>query len=123
MENIVGKWKNAGNQHICPSGFCPEIKFIGTNGPLILKKVGHFRKYGALVNPFPNDNFYTHPNCKSLQKTILNLMNMAESSAKDYKTMWEKEKLLVTSHFSFSYSVFKRLVLQTCKARACLGKG
>ena len=34
------------------SGFCPEIKSIGTNGPLSLKKVGHFRKYGALVN-FP----------------------------------------------------------------------
>ena len=29
--------------------------------------------------------------------------------------MWEKEKLLVTSNFSFSHSVFKRLVLQTCK--------
>ena len=29
------------------------------------------------------------------------------------KTMWEKGKLLVTSNFSFSHSVFKRLVLQT----------
>ena len=28
-------------------GFCPEIKSTGTNGPLSLKKVGHFRKYGA----------------------------------------------------------------------------
>ena len=28
-------------------GFCPEIKSIGTNGPLSLKKVGNFRKYGA----------------------------------------------------------------------------
>ena len=27
------------------AGFCPEIKFIGTNGPLSLKKVSHFRKY------------------------------------------------------------------------------
>ena len=38
-------------------GFCPESKSIGTNGPLSLKKVGHFRKYGALVNfHFCDDN-------------------------------------------------------------------
>ena len=35
------------------AGFCPEIKSIGTNGPLSLEKVGHFRKYGALAE-FPN---------------------------------------------------------------------
>ena len=29
--------------------------------------------------------------------------------------LWEKEKLLVTSNFSFSHSVLKRLVLQTPK--------
>ena len=31
------------------------------------------------------------------------------------KTLWEKEKLLVTSKFSFSHSVFKRLVSQGCQ--------
>ena len=35
--------------------------------------------------------------------------------------MWEKEKLLVESNFSFSYSVFKRLVQQTRKN--LFGKG
>ena len=35
--------------------------------------------------------------------------------------MWEKEKLLVTSNFSFSHSVFKRLVLQTCKNKGLFG--
>ena len=29
--------------------------------------------------------------------------------------LWEKEKLLITSNFSFSHSVFKRLLLQTRK--------
>ena len=48
---------------------------------------------------------------------------MAESPPKGQKTLWEKEKLLVTSNFSFSHSVCKRLVLQTRKTRACLGKG
>ena len=42
-------------------------------------------------------------------------MKMAESSLNEWKTQWEKEKLLVTSNFSFYHSVFKRLVLQTCK--------
>ena len=37
--------------------------------------------------------------------------------------MWEKEKLLVTSNFSFSHSVFKRLVLQTRKNKGLFGVG
>ena len=38
---------------------------------------------------------------------------MTENSPKGWKTLWEKEKLLVTSNFSFSRSVFKRSILQT----------
>ena len=37
--------------------------------------------------------------------------------------MWEKEKLLVTSNFSFSHSVFDRLVLQTGKNQGLCRKG
>ena len=37
--------------------------------------------------------------------------------------MWEKEKLLVISNFSFSHSVFKRLELQTRKNKGSFGKG
>ena len=37
--------------------------------------------------------------------------------------MWEKEKLLVMSNFSFSHIVFKRLILQTCKNQGLFGKG
>ena len=33
------------------------------------------------------------------------------------------EKLLVMSNFSFSHSVFKRLVLHTCKNQGLFGKG
>ena len=36
---------------------------------------------------------------------------------------WEKEKLLVTSNFSFSRSVFKRPVLQTHENQDLFGKG
>ena len=75
------------------------------------------------VNPFPNDKFWTLPNSKSLQMTISNLMKMAETSPNGLKTLWEKEKLLVTSNFSFSHSVFKRFVLQTRKNQGLFGKG
>ena len=39
------------------------------------------------------------------------------------ETLWEKEKLLVASDFSFSHSVFKRFVLQTHKNQGLYGKG
>ena len=67
------------------------------------------------INPFPNDKFETLPNYKNLQTIIANMMKIAGSSKQLLKALWEKEKLLVTSNFSFSYSVFKRLVMQTRK--------
>ena len=48
---------------------------------------------------------------------------MAESSANGQKTLWEKEKLVVTSNFSFSHSVLKRLGLQTYIIQGFFGKG
>ena len=48
---------------------------------------------------------------------------MAESSPKGWKTLREKEKLLITSNFCFSHSVFKRLELQTHKSQGLFGKG
>ena len=37
--------------------------------------------------------------------------------------MWKMEELLVMSNFSFSRSVSKKLVLQTCKNQDLFGKG
>ena len=48
---------------------------------------------------------------------------MAESFPNGKKTRWEREKLLVTSNFSFSRSVFKTLILQICKKQGLFGKG
>ena len=48
---------------------------------------------------------------------------MAECSLNGLKTLCEKEKLLVTNNFSFSHSVFKRLVRQTRKNQDLFGKG
>ena len=58
----------------------------------------------STFNPFPNES-------SKLQKTIPNLIKMAESSAnglkkKKKKKLREMEKLLVTSIFSFSHVCF-----------------
>ena len=45
------------------------------------------------INPFPNKPWFSRVRSTSLLKTL-----------------WEKEKLLVTSNFSFSRSVFKPFV-------------
>ena len=68
---------------------------------------------------------FRFPNRRSLQMTILNLMKMVESFLKGKKILWEKEKLLVTSNFSFSHSLFKSLVdlLQTRKKPGLVWKG
>ena len=55
--------------------------------------------------------------------TISNLMKMAESYQKGYETLWEKDKCLIVSNFSFSLSVFKRHVRQTYKNQGLFGKG
>ena len=67
--------------------------------------------YDCYFNPFLNDKFKTLPNRKSLQTTILNSVKMAESPPKGKKNT-VGEKHCVTSNFSFSHSIFKRLVLQ-----------
>ena len=71
----------------------------------------------VFINPFPNDKFL------GLQTTISNLIKMAESSQNDYENLSEKEELLGTSNFSFSRTVFKRLVLQTRINQGLFGKG
>ena len=60
---------------------------------------------------------------KSLQMTISNLMEIVKSFLKGWKTLWEKDKLCVRSNFSLYHSVFKRLVLQTCRNKGLFGKG
>ena len=54
--------------------------------------------------------------------TMLTLMKMVESSSNELKTLWDKEKSLVTSNFHFSHSVFIRLILQTHKNQGLSGK-
>ena len=64
-------------------------------------------------------NFRHFPNSKSLQTTISNFIKMAESIRNRQKTLWKKEKMLVTSNFSFSQDLYCRHV----KTSGSLGKG
>ena len=50
-------------------------------------------------------------------------MKKAESLPNRLKTLLEKEKFLITSSFSSSLIVFKRLILQTHKNQGLFGKG
>ena len=63
------------------------------------------------------------PNLKKLQTTISELTQLVGSPLKGLKKkLWERDKLLVTSNLSFSHSIFKRLVLQSCKNKGLFGK-
>ena len=55
--------------------------------------------------------------------TVSKLVKMAERSQNRLKTLWEMEKLLFMSNFSFSHSVLERLLLQTRKNQGLFGKG
>ena len=89
FENIVGKGQNACSQHLSPH---PEMfSYFSQKTPLFLQ----FFCFSLFLifNPFPhNDTFWCPWETRLL------------------KTLWEKEKLFVTSNFSFSHSVFYRFV-------------
>ena len=113
----MGKAENAGNQNFL---FFLQCSFPSTENSVILSSM--FRStYQSFYNCFlfgrdyifvywltQNDKFWTLPNQKSLQTTIL-------QNFKRKKIPWEKKKLLTRRNFSFSQSVFKRLPLQTHK--------
>ena len=100
----------------CGSKTCSNVHFIRVES--ILSCTG-------LSQSFPKmTNFRLLPNVTSLQTTIHKFdENSRTFSEWVENTVGKKEKLLVTSNFSFSHSVFKRFVLQVVKPRACLGKG
>ena len=68
-----------------------------------------FQMTNFKLKEFADDNFEFDENERKLSKRK--------------KTLWEKEKLLVTSHFSFSSSVFKGFVLQTSKKHGLVWEG
>ena len=98
-ENIVGKGENTGYQHFLIFPHCVQKPFylkdsLEKGKATLNKSSGNAFNLDKsrnchFVNPFPNEPLFLHVCSTSLLKTL-----------------WEKEKLLVTSNFSFSHSVF-----------------
>ena len=83
-------------------------------------------------NPFLSGSFNPFVNKRNLGSSKLKdfaddnfrfVENGKKAPLTGGKTLGEKEKVLVTSNFSFCHSVFKRLVLQTRKNQGLFGKG
>ena len=109
VENIMGKRSNAGFQQCFQKPLPPPPHFVKSRDTVLWrvyfperlnKKRGlvhvfgkmtllFWKIVGIIINPFPNKPWFLRVCSTSLAKTL-----------------WEKEKLLVTSNFSFSHSVF-----------------
>ena len=66
----------------------------------------------CLVYPFPNKQILDSYKLKEFEDDNFEF-NEKSRVLQRKKILWEKEKFLIMSNFSFSHSVFKILVLQT----------
>ena len=99
FKNIVRKGENAANQHflLFPQCFLPIPEQISFFHPYLFCRLQALSiwtslEFCFLINPFPNKPWF-----------------LRVCSTSFLKTLWEKEKLLATSNFSFSHSVFYTL--------------
>ena len=98
--------------NIIPSRVFPQLSFEGGhNDPLHMNKLFPKRQIldPSKLKEFADDNFKFVENDRKYSKRVENTVGKGE--------------LLVTSNFSFSHRVFKRLVLQTGKSQGLFGKG
>ena len=117
VENIVEKGENAGYQHflLFHAMFSKAFYFrvIKSRDCMVRVNIPFITR---CINPFPNDKFCTL--LYILKEFADNNFNFDENGRKLSKWVENtvgKEKLLVTSNFAFSHSVFKRHALQTRK--------
>ena len=75
-----------------------------------------------LAYPIPKPLILDSSNLKEFADDICKLDVNGEKLSKQVERNWEKEKLLFTSNFSYSKSVFKTLVLQICETTGLIGK-
>ena len=94
---------------------CLQMLSIWTSLNFVVGKIAELKLY-----PFPQCQILD--SCKLKEDNFKFDENSRKFSKRVYNTLG-KRKLLVTSNFSFSDSVFKRLVLQTSKNHCLFGKG
>ena len=64
-----------------------------------------------VMNSLPNDKFLKCSKLKAFADNKLNLAKKLKFVLGRVENMWKKERMLVTSIFSFSHIVFKRLLI------------
>ena len=73
-------------------------------------------RYFIYINSLPNDKNVGLSKLKALADNKINMVRKFKSVLGRVENtvgkLWEKEKMLVTSIFSFSHNVFKRLFFQ-----------
>ena len=74
-------------------------------------------------NAFPKRQILDSPKLKVFSEDNFTFDENGRKFSKSAENTVGKTKLLVMSNFSLSHSVFKSLILQTCKTWACLGMG
>ena len=62
-------------------------------------------------------------NLKEFADNNFEFDEIGKKFSKRAEKLWDKEKLLIQSNFSFSHGVFKRLVPQLSKNNGLFGKG
>ena len=80
-----------------------SLKILSSGNGLMLPSDGYLTFYQTT-------GFWTQSNSKHLQMT--NVANIMISVFDRAETLWDKEKMLVTSIISFSHKFFKRLLFQ-----------
>ena len=81
------------------------------------------KKTQIINNSFPNNRFLTPSKLKEFADDNFKFCVNGKKFFKQVENTWVKEKLLVTSNFSISHSVFERLVQQTRTNQGLFGKG
>ena len=145
FENIVGKGEIAGNQHFIfsPQCFLPIPKRISDFKSDLLCYLQMLSIWTSIKNlsfgeglmclcvtsyqadhyQTTNFRFFQTERVRRRQFQIGRKWKKVIQTGRKHcgKTPWEKEKLLITSNFSFSHGVFKRLVTQGCQKVSLCG--
>ena len=114
--NLVGKGENASNWHFL---HFPDI--LSEISPLQQNITDNLQMIS--INPFPNNNILNWSKLKEFADDNFKFYENGGNFFKWVENTVENEKLLFTSNFSFSHSVFKTLVMQTRKNQGLFGKG
>ena len=106
---------------------CGELATIFIKFEIVVFKLFQFERVKFItwerVNRLPQQQILDSSKLKEFADDNFKFDENGRKLSKRVKALWEKEKLLVMSNFSFSHSVFKRLVSQGCQKMSLCGKG